>query len=154
MEKPWIFDVPILKSLSLILLFLHIIGIPLVFCLNLYYDFFKTTDFIKLIVITTAIGAIFTCAIFGILLIREAVARQHNAREVKVYEVILIDVLICYIVVDIVVVLLFFKDSKLVPVHDYIFYHLSVLFSLMLFPLVHSLFRKKDISEVNETSTP
>ena len=137
MEKPWILEVPILKTLSITLLLIHCIGIPLIFCLASYPNFFVNTDFIKLVFITTSFGAIFTCCAFFLLFLKETVVNRFGAYDIKLYETILLEILICYFIADIVAICFYLIMGNIIALDFFILAFGGGLVTIYLNTLTH-----------------
>ncbi|NQX38503.1 hypothetical protein SAMN05421820_101527 [Pedobacter steynii] len=136
MEKPWILEIPILKTLSLTLLAVHCMGIPLVLGINTYPNFFATTDFLKLIFITTSFGVIFTCGIFAILLLKEVISNSYRAYDVKLYETLLVNILICFCLGDLTLIAHYMSDRIILDIPAYTMFFLSGVFGVVMYDVL------------------
>jgi hypothetical protein len=120
-EKHWIFDVPILKGIALTLLFIHVIGIPYLYCLRYANGFFNNVDLIRVLIATTAAGSVFTCG-FGILIGLTSLILNKELREnkLKFFEEVLINLIISYCALDLALLISFSSNNDLLEIKNYI----------------------------------
>lgn len=80
-NKHWILQLPIFKVISITILIIHVLGVPLFYSFIEYPEFFNQTDFLKLIFLTTSVGAI--CAIVLIVIGAVIFISSDSSKEEK-----------------------------------------------------------------------
>ncbi len=109
METPKhpLLEIPLLKLLSLVILFSHIIGIPFIYIYGIDPVLFERMEFIKLIVLTTAGGVILTGA-FSIMILSSLVFRyKTNIFNIGIYSSVLILLNAFYLINDVIIITLY-----------------------------------------------